>query len=66
MSNMSYVRFENTLTDLIDCQEHMWDDLDEREHNRRKHLIKVCREIAEEVTEEDWPARQFEEEYKEG
>ena len=26
MSNMGYVRFQNTLEDLDDCNEHLWDN----------------------------------------
>jgi len=54
MSNMSYCRFQNTLTDLRDCQDSIGDDglsLDENE--ARKELIRVCREIAEDITSDD-------------
>ena len=48
MSNMSYCRFANTLRDLRDCNEHLWDnDLSEDEEKARKRLIELCREIAE-------------------
>ena len=53
MSNMSYVRFENTLPALRDCQEHMWDeDLSESETKARSRLIKTCKEIAEDCKDE--------------
>ena len=49
MSNMSYVRFENTLKDLRDCDEHLFDDdLSEEEEKARQKLIKLCKKIAEE------------------
>ncbi len=49
MSNMGYCRFENTLTDLEDCQEHLSDtDLSDEEENAREDLVRVCTEIAEE------------------
>lgn len=46
MSNMSYCRFQNTLNDLRDCQEHMEDELEGEEERARQQLIKVCQEIA--------------------
>lgn len=48
MANMSYCRFQNTLSDLIDCYKHIDDrDLLECEEKARKNLITICREIAE-------------------
>ncbi len=45
--NMEHVRFENTLSDLRDCQEHMDDkDLSEEEKDARHELIEVCWRIA--------------------
>ena len=47
MANMSYCRFENTLTDLQDCYEHMEDDdLSESETKARRQLIIECRNLA--------------------
>ena len=47
MTNMSYCRFENTLKDLEDCQNHIDDnDLVESESNCRDALIELCVEIA--------------------
>lgn len=50
MANMSYCRFQNTLSDLRDCHESdgMWDDADlsEEEKRARKALIALCSEIA--------------------
>ena len=49
--NMSYCRFQNTVTDLQDCYDN-WeetadDDLSEEETRARTRLLKLCREIAE-------------------
>jgi hypothetical protein len=55
MSNMSYCRFHNTLSDLRDCYEHIHDRLDKRddrawdsEFNSRKRLVELCARILEE------------------
>jgi hypothetical protein len=48
MANMSYVRFENTVRDLMDCHRHINDDdLSEREDSSRKVLVSICRDIIE-------------------
>ena len=48
MANMSYCRFENTLTDLQDCYEHMEDDdLSESEIKARRQLIIEYRNLAD-------------------
>jgi len=52
MANMGYVRFENTRDDLLDCYEHMDEDLSERETRERKWLIELCVQIAEEYGDE--------------
>lgn len=53
MSNMSYCRFENTLSDLRDCQAYLFDeDLSKSEEQCRKRLIEVCKEIAAEFEDE--------------
>ena len=53
MSNMAYCRFENTLSDLRDCEEHMDDnDLSEDEERARKRLIKMCSRIAADYGEQ--------------
>jgi len=47
MANMSYCRFENTLSDLLDCFNNMDSgDLSAREFAKRKQMIKVCMSIA--------------------
>lgn len=55
--NMSYCRFQNTLTDLRDCAEHLDDgDLSEEEQRARYRLLKLCQTIMSdyesEITEE--------------
>ena len=53
MTNMSYCRFQNTLTDLRDCVEHMSeDDMSDHELRARQSMIALCREIAEDFPEE--------------
>ena len=49
MPNMSYCRFQNTLNDLRDCEEHIGDgNLNEDEEKARQKLIVICRRIGEE------------------
>jgi hypothetical protein len=54
MGNMSYCRFQNTFTDLRDCQvalEEIDNDLDELSPDEKryaKRLIEICREISQE------------------
>lgn len=45
MSNMSYCRFRNTLTDLRDCAENM-DKCEGDEEKARLKMIAVCVNIA--------------------
>ena len=48
MPNMAYCRFENTLRDLHDCAEHVFDkDLSDREEDARRRLLRVCVELGE-------------------
>jgi len=58
MANMSYCRFQNTLSDLRDCYAHLYDGLDDSdkedklsdsESSARKRLIELCRRIADEA-----------------
>ena len=55
MSNMSYVRFENTLRDLEDCVEALnelgLNALSESEQRHAKRLILLCKVIADDF---DW------------
>ena len=51
MSNMSYCRFRNTLSDLIDCEESIGELLDGDDANKDelkacRRLIEVCKRIA--------------------
>ena len=55
MSNMSYCRFQNTLSDLRDCEFHLDDFLEEMSDDERKarsRLIKVCERIAAQYGED--------------
>ncbi len=50
MSNMAYCRFQNTLSDLEDCAEHIQDDredMSDEEEKARTELVEVCRRIIE-------------------
>ena len=49
MANMSYCRFENTLSDLEDCRDALdrGDSLSQREAGKAKALIDLCREISD-------------------
>lgn len=53
MSNMSYCRFENTVSDLRDCEDALEgllnadsDPLSERELAKAKELVRLCSSIA--------------------
>lgn len=53
MSNMSYVRFRNTLADLQDCYENIEDHpTTEYEERARAALVRLCKKIAEEWGDE--------------
>lgn len=46
MSNMSYCRFYNTVQDLEDCLDNLYDDLSSDDEIRsRKRLIKIAYKI---------------------
>lgn len=47
MSNMSYCRFQNTRLDLRDCVENFWNINSKEEHNARKRLVQLAKEIVE-------------------
>lgn len=61
MANMSYCRFNNTLSDLFDCENALEDFLDNdenvissgEERRKAKKLIEVCHEIADRWEPED-------------
>lgn len=51
MGNMSYCRFQNTVSDLSDCEDALGeimnlDQLSEDEERAARRLIKICRRIA--------------------
>ena len=57
MGNMSYCRFENTLSDLEDCYEDMefgkdFSELSLTEQEARNELVALCKKIAEQFDEE--------------
>lgn len=45
MSNMSYVRFENTYSDLQDCYQSFDGELSESEQDYRAKLVELCSRI---------------------
>ena len=53
MANMSYCRFENTLSDLRDCYRNIDEtDLSRTEIAARKQLIELC-QLIEEVADQE-------------
>ena len=59
MGNMSYCRFENTLSDLRDCHNEMCngrveENLSKSESRSFAELIELCREIAEMYEDVDY------------
>lgn len=53
MGNMGYCRFENTLSDLQDCYDHMDEKLGPEEATARLSIIKLCDEIHYNYGEEE-------------
>jgi hypothetical protein len=53
MSNMSYCRFRNTFSDLLDCFENMEEGCSEDEARARIRLIKLCQRIVENYIDEE-------------
>ena len=53
--NMSYCRFHNTLLDLRDCRDALYNGEIPSEEEKRcaKRLIELCKEIAEDYCEAD-------------
>lgn len=47
MSNLGYCRFQNTLSDLQDCSEHIYDELEGAEDTARNELVATCQQILE-------------------
>ena len=52
MSNMSYCRFRNTVTDLQDCYDNIGETESKEEEVAEKRLIELCRLIAENYPED--------------
>lgn len=54
MANMSYCRFNNTLSDLEDCKDALenQDISSLAEKRKAKRLLEVCREIADNFDED--------------
>ena len=46
MASSTDNRFQNTVKDLQDCQDHLFEPLSPEEGLARDHLLQVCREIA--------------------
>jgi hypothetical protein len=53
MANMSYCRFQNTVKDLQECFDCLFDDLSPEEAKARKQLISLCRSIVAEVSDDE-------------
>jgi len=54
MANMSYCRFQNTLSDLRDCYENLnGNNLSKSESQARLELVDLCRNIADEFEDSD-------------
>jgi len=52
MANMSYCRFENTLNDMRECREAMYESttkMNDREKRARKKLFELVVEMADEI-----------------
>ena len=49
MSNMSYCRFQNTLSDLRDCEEALDEDakLSESEEHAKQELLRLCERLVQ-------------------
>jgi hypothetical protein len=47
MSNMSYARFRNTLADLVDCLDNIYEEVSPEEGRARRELIRVAFDIVE-------------------
>lgn len=52
MANMGYARFQNTLGDLRDCYDNLFDDLSTEEERARRHLVDLCKRIVDEAGDE--------------
>ena len=50
---MSYCRFQNTLSDLRDCNDNFDSVLGEDEHEARLEIYDICKEIVNNFERED-------------
>lgn len=47
--NMGYVRFQNTVDDMADCFDHLYDeDLSEPERKARNYFLLMCKQVVDE------------------
>lgn len=59
MANMSYCRFRNTISDLRDCRDALYEmgdyekELNTEEAKAAKGLLKICKELADDFMPED-------------
>jgi hypothetical protein len=54
MANMGYVRFQNTLNDLRDCSQRLFDeDLSPEDQRARRRLIELLRDCNQHLFDED-------------
>lgn len=54
MANMGYCRFENTFNDLLDASQYLWEEgLSDSEEKYREKLIKLCKKITEDTSDDD-------------
>ena len=60
MVNMAYCRFQNTLQDLEDCEDHMDDMLSGYEAAARVRLVELCARIAANHSDLDFPENEDE------
>ena len=57
--NMSYCRFRNTEAELKICAQHLLEPLEKTEHEARKRILELCKEIvASEFDMPDEPRRE--------
>ncbi len=52
MPNMSYCRFENTFSDLIDCLENITEETNNRDEDYRKRLVRLLVDMVENCDDE--------------
>ncbi len=45
MANMSYCRFENTASDMVDCVDNWDDELEGREAKARRRMLELASDI---------------------